>query len=82
MQVFITVYSGEQVWPMSLLFIKTYPVKQYSYQNDFKGVFDALHQSFLLVFRFCSSIGTKLTNKRPQAKVAVQLLEQIFFTET
>ena len=33
---------------MGLLFIKTLPVKQYSYQNDFSGVFDALHQNFLV----------------------------------
>ena len=35
---------------MGLLFLKTYPVKQYSYENDFSGAFDALHQSFLGVF--------------------------------
>ena len=45
---FIAVYSGVQVWPMDLLFIKTPPIKQYSYQNDFSGVFDALRQSFLV----------------------------------
>ena len=45
---FIAVYSGEQVWPMGLLFIKASPVKQYSYQNDFSGIFDALNQSFLV----------------------------------
>ena len=32
------------MWPMGLLFIKTSPVKQYSYENDFSGVSDALHQ--------------------------------------
>ena len=48
----MAVYSGEQVWPMGLLFIKTSPVKQYSYQNDFSGVFDALHQSFFVVVIF------------------------------
>ena len=50
---FIAVYSGEQVWPMGLLFLKTSPVKHYSYENDFSGVFDALHQSlpvFILWF--------------------------------
>ena len=36
---------------MGLLFIKTSPVKQYLYENDFSGVFDALHQSFLVVIR-------------------------------
>ena len=41
-QVFIAVYSGEQVWTMSPLFIEIPPVKQYSYRNDFNGVFDAL----------------------------------------
>ena len=46
---FIAVYSGEQVWPMGLLFIKTSAVKQYAYQNDFSGVFDAFHQSFLVL---------------------------------
>ena len=40
-QAFITVYSGEQLWPMVLLIIKTSAVKQYSYQNDFSAVFDA-----------------------------------------
>ena len=39
---FIAVYSGEQVCPMGLLFTKTSQVKQYSYQSDFSGVFDAL----------------------------------------
>ena len=47
-QAFISVYSGKQVWPMGLLFLETSPVKQYSYENDFSGVFDALHQSFLV----------------------------------
>ena len=37
------------MWPMGLLFLKTSPVKQYSYENDFSGVFDALHQSFLVI---------------------------------
>ena len=37
------------MWPMGLLFLKTSPVKQYSHENDFSGVFDALHQSFLVV---------------------------------
>ena len=32
---FIAVYSGEQVWSMGLLFLKTSPVKQYSYEDDF-----------------------------------------------
>ena len=36
------------MWPMSLLFIKTFPVKQYSYENDFCVVFDALHQSSIV----------------------------------
>ena len=31
------------------LFIKTSPVKQYSYENDFSGVFDAFYQSFLVI---------------------------------
>ena len=35
---------------MGFLFIKTSPAKLYSYQNDFSGVFDALHQSFLVSF--------------------------------
>ena len=46
---FITVYSSEQVWPMDLLFIKTSPVKQYSYENDFSSVFDAM-------FYYCNSV--------------------------
>ena len=33
---------------MGILFIETSPVKQCSYQNVFRGVFDALHQSFLV----------------------------------
>ena len=36
------------MWPTGLLFIKTSPVKQYSYENDFSGALDALHQSFLV----------------------------------
>ena len=35
------------MWPMGLLSSKR-PVKQYSYENDFSGVVDALHQSFLV----------------------------------
>ena len=46
---FIAVYSGEQVWSIGLLFLKTSPVKQYSYGNDFSGVSVALHQSFLVL---------------------------------
>ena len=38
------------MWPMGLLFIKTFPAKQYSYQNDFSGVFEALHQGFPVFF--------------------------------
>ena len=38
------------MWPMGLLFLKTSSVKQYSYENDFSGVSDALHQSFLVHF--------------------------------
>ena len=37
------------MWPLGLLLLKTSPVKQYSYENDFSGVFDALHQSFLVL---------------------------------
>ena len=37
------------MWPMGLLFFRTSPVKQYSYENDFSGVFDALHQSFRVI---------------------------------
>ena len=40
---FIAVYSSEQVWSTS-------PVKQYSYENDFSCVFDALPDSFLVNF--------------------------------
>ena len=46
---FVTVYSGEQVRPMGLLFLQTSLVKKYSYENDFSGVFDTLHQSFLVI---------------------------------
>ena len=35
------------MWPIGLLFLKASSVKQYSYGNNFSGVFDALHQSFL-----------------------------------
>ena len=35
---------------IDLLFIRTSQVKQYTYQNDFSGVFDALHQSFLVQY--------------------------------
>ena len=50
--------------------IKTSPVKQYSYENDFSGVFDALHQSFLVYFVIKSSpseemFGTLATHKAP-----------------
>ena len=51
------------MWPMGLVFLKTSPVKQYSYENDFSGVFDALHQSFLVLldvvrrFRWCSMLS-------------------------
>ena len=38
------------MWNMGFLVIKTSPVKQYSYRNDFCGVFDALHPSFLVTF--------------------------------
>ena len=34
---------------MGLLFIKTSPVKHCSHENDFSGVFDALHQNFLIL---------------------------------
>ena len=37
---------------MGLLFIKGSPVKLYSYENDLNGVFDALHQSFLVYLCF------------------------------
>ena len=30
------------MWPMGLLFLKTCPVKQYSYENDFSGVFESV----------------------------------------
>ena len=43
------------MWPVDLLFIQTSPVKQYSYENDFVGVFGALHQSFLVLFLKWSS---------------------------
>ena len=44
---------------MGLLFLKTSPVKQYSYENDCSGVFDALHQRFLVYFCIMNYIGTK-----------------------
>ena len=37
------------MWPMGRLFIKTSPIKQFSYENDFSGVSDALGQSFLVL---------------------------------
>ena len=47
------------MWPMGLLFIKTSPVKQYSSENDFSGVFDAWHQNFLGVYMYlCGSERT------------------------
>ena len=45
-------------WAFVHQIIKTSPVKQYSYENDFSGVFDALHQSFLVLN--CTN-GRKLT---------------------
>ena len=50
LKLLIAVYSDEQVWPMDLLFVKTSSIKQYAYENDFSGVFDALHQSFLVFY--------------------------------
>ena len=38
------------MWPMGLLFLNTSQVKQYSYEDDFSGVVDALHQSFLVLY--------------------------------
>ena len=49
------------MWPMDLFFIKTAPVKQYSYENDFSGVFDALHQSFLVLSLYLFS-GKQLSS--------------------
>ena len=37
------------MWPIGLLFLKTSPVKQFSYANDFCGIFDALDQIFLVI---------------------------------
>ena len=61
----IAVYSGEQVCPMGLLFIKTSPVKQCSSENDFSGVFDALHQSFLVVTCIRSKVSFGYYSSRP-----------------
>ena len=47
------------MWPMGLLFLKTSPVKQYSYEKYFSGVFDALHQSCL-----CSFVMVRLSGVR------------------
>ena len=44
---------------MGLLFLKTSSVKQFSYENDFSGVLDALHQCFLVYFCIMNYIGTK-----------------------
>ena len=44
---------------MCQLFLKTSSVKQYSYENDFSGVFDALHESFLVYLCIMNYIGTK-----------------------
>ena len=44
---------------MGLLFIKTSPVKQNLYETDIRGVFDALHQRFLVYFCFKNYSGTK-----------------------
>ena len=57
----IAVYSGKQVWPMGLLFIKTSPLKQCSYQNDLSGVFDALHQRFLVCTLTGTGVGSTVT---------------------
>ena len=48
---------------MDLLFIKTSPVKQYSYEYDFSGVFDALHQSLVFL-----SLGKKKKKKKKEKK--------------
>ena len=47
----------------SVLFLRTSPVKQYSYENDFSGVFDALHQSFLVVYISCQTLPQVQDNK-------------------
>ena len=44
---FKAVYSDEQLWPMGPLFIKTSPIEQYSYVNDFSVVFNAFIKVFL-----------------------------------
>ena len=49
------------MWSMGLLFLKTSPVKQCSYENDFSGVFDALHQSFLVVSVAAAVVVTRNT---------------------
>ena len=51
---FIAVFSGEQVWTMGLLLIKSSPVKQYSYQKDFSGVhvFDKVFLLFVVLRLF------------------------------
>ena len=40
------------MYGLGLLFIKTSPVKQYSYENDLSVIFEALHQSFLVILCF------------------------------
>ena len=55
---------------MGLLFLKTSPVKQYSYENGFSGVFDALHQSFLVITDPGSTWSPPGTRKVPK-KVSI-----------
>ena len=41
------------MWPMDLLFFKPSPVKQYSFENDFSGVFDAFAAKFSCLLKIC-----------------------------
>ena len=75
---FTAVYSGEQVWPVGLLFIKTSAVKQYSYQNDFGGVFDAVHQSFLVHIAFPSCIVTTTGNVSMRRFFELTMIEFLY----
>ena len=88
-QAFIAVYSDEQVCPMSLLFIRTSPVKQYSYQNDFSFAskflvklsctVEELWQFSLTDFTFHKLISNEISdNLDPEALSSKQTIRSLY----
>ena len=64
---------------MGLLFLKTSPVKKYSYENDFSGVFDALHQTFLV--HICRTLCRNMRDNeiKQQWRAIMQCLQRLNF---